>query len=79
MKGKNIFTLPWRPTNVALKNNFFFIIFEKGYILSEPALSPTANNFCTGSYASAVGWLGNPCRNVWKESKKKQSINKNIK
>lgn len=46
------------------KHIFFDIIFEKGYILSEPALSPTANNFCTGSYASAVGWLGNPCRNV---------------
>lgn len=57
MKGKNIFTLP-RTTNNCLFQYFFLNIiffFEKGYILSEPALSPTANSFCTGSYASAVG------------------------
>lgn len=30
------------------------------YIRSEPDLSPMANNFCTGSYASAVGECGNP-------------------
>ena len=30
---------------------------------------PIATRFCTGSYAKAVGWNGNPCLTVYKPSK----------
>lgn len=40
------------------------LVFKKGYILRDPDLSPIAKSFCTGSYASAVGECGNPCRKV---------------
>lgn len=50
--------------------NFALCKFKKGYILREPDLSPIARSFWTGSYASAVGECGNPCRNVCNEKEK---------
>lgn len=54
---------------------------EKGYIRSDPDLSPIANSFWTGSYPSAVGECGKPWRKVCREKtggekKKHNSENK---
>lgn len=54
--------------------NFALCKFKKGYILREPDLSPIARSFWTGSYASAVGECGNPCRNVCNE-RREEKIN----
>lgn len=37
----------------------------KGYILRDPDLVPIARSLWTGSNATAVGWCGKPCLNVW--------------
>lgn len=37
----------------------------KGYIRMDPDRVPIARRFWTGSYASAVGSRGKPCRTVW--------------
>lgn len=49
--------------------NFHNMYYKKGYIRRDPDLSPIAKSFWTGSYPSAVGECGKPCRKVcnWKK------------
>ena len=41
------------------------LMLKKGYILRDPDLVPIARSLWIGSNATAVGWCGNPCLNVW--------------
>lgn len=47
---------------------------SKGYIRMDPDRVPIARRFWTGSYASAVGSRGKPCRTVWNNRKAKPSL-----
>lgn len=47
-------------------------VFIQGYSRSEPDLVPIASKCWIGSNAHAVGWKGNPCRNVWNNKKQCQ-------
>lgn len=40
-------------------------MLKKGYILRDPDLVPIARSLWIGSNATAVGWCGKPCLNVW--------------